>query len=287
MERWSELRTAYKVARLGTVSAAAEALGFHRATVNRHIDLLEQDLGAKIFIRHARGYTLTDAGQDMLDVANRADELFTDLEGRSRGHAGQLSGELTVTALIGVVPLIMPAIKAFHLAHPKTPIEFVAGAKLARLEHGEAHVAFRAGAKSQEPDYVVLPFRSFRFGLYASQDYIARNGRPSGQQFSGHRFVGNVGERSPIPYSDWMEENVDRADLSFRTSDQQVIRGAVKMGFGLGFLAEQDAKGDPNLVEIIPPDDAWTASIWIVTHVDLHRTAKVQEFLRFVREAEK
>jgi DNA-binding transcriptional LysR family regulator len=287
MDRWSELRTAYSVAKLGTVSAAAEALGFHRATVNRHIDLLEQDLGAKIFIRHARGYTLTDAGHDMLNVASRADELFTDLEGRSRGHAGQLSGELTVTALIGVVPLIMPAIKAFHLAHPNTPIEFIAGAKLARLEHGEAHVAFRAGAKSQEPDYVVLPFRRFRFGLYASQDYVARHGNPSGQQFSGHRFVGDVGEPSPIPYSEWMEENVNQEALSFRTTDQQVIRGAVKMGFGLGFLAEQDAREDPDLVEIIPPDDAWTASIWIVTHVDLHRTAKVQEFLRFVREVEK
>ena len=59
MDKWAELRTAYQVARLGTVSAAAEMLGFHRATVNRHIDVLEAALGARIFIRHARGYALT------------------------------------------------------------------------------------------------------------------------------------------------------------------------------------------------------------------------------------
>ena len=55
MDKWTELRTAYQVAKLGTVSAAAERLGFHRATVNRHIDILEAELGARIFIRHARG----------------------------------------------------------------------------------------------------------------------------------------------------------------------------------------------------------------------------------------
>jgi len=36
MDQWDELHTAYWVARLGTVSAAAERLGVHRATVVRH-----------------------------------------------------------------------------------------------------------------------------------------------------------------------------------------------------------------------------------------------------------
>ena len=33
MDNWDEVRTAYQVARLGTVSGAAEVLGVHRATV--------------------------------------------------------------------------------------------------------------------------------------------------------------------------------------------------------------------------------------------------------------
>ena len=82
MDKWAELRTAYQVAKLGTVSAAANALGFHRATVNRHIDVLEEEMGARIFIRHARGYTLTELGEDVLQVARKTEELIDDLAGR-------------------------------------------------------------------------------------------------------------------------------------------------------------------------------------------------------------
>ena len=85
MDKWAELRTAYQVAKLGTVSAAATALGFHRATVNRHIDVLEEEMGARIFIRHARGYTLTELGEDVLRVAQKTEELIEDLSGSSRG----------------------------------------------------------------------------------------------------------------------------------------------------------------------------------------------------------
>jgi len=84
MQFWTELRTALMLARLGTVSAAAEALGVHRATVNRHIDTLETEFQAPLFQRHARGYTLTEMGQEMLEVVGRADEMFSDLLGRSR-----------------------------------------------------------------------------------------------------------------------------------------------------------------------------------------------------------
>ena len=52
MENWDELRTAYEVARHGTVSGAAAALGVHHATVIRHVDALEARLGVKLFQRH-------------------------------------------------------------------------------------------------------------------------------------------------------------------------------------------------------------------------------------------
>lgn len=44
MKNWDELRTAYEVAKHGTVTAAAESLGMQRATVIRHIDNLEREL---------------------------------------------------------------------------------------------------------------------------------------------------------------------------------------------------------------------------------------------------
>ena len=218
----------------------------------------------------------------MLDVVSRADEMFTDLAGRSRGRSGKLSGTLVVTALSGVVPLVMPALRDFHLAHPQIGLEFAASSDLARLEHGEAHVAFRAGPKPDTPDYVVKPFRRVCFGLFASRDYIGRCGHPEPGALSGHEFVGSTRGASRLPYAQWMNANLGPESLSLKTEDRHVTIAAVKDGIGLGFLADHDASGDPDLVEILPPSLDWSVPIWVVTHVDLHRTEKVQRFLKHV-----
>lgn len=283
MEHWNELRTALTLARLGTVSAAAEALGVHRATVNRHIDVLEQDFGAPLFQRHARGYTLTETGQQMLDVVARADEMFTDLAGKSRGRAGKLSGKLIVTTLSGFASLIMPAIRSFHQSHPEIELEFVAGAQLSRLEHGDAHVAFRAGPKPETPDYVVQIYGMIRFGLYVSQDYVNRKGMPRPSRLGDHLFVGTIEDTSPLPYARWMSQNVAPQQLALTSRSQNVQSAAILEGLGLGFLPEFEAVGDNRLLSVAPPSEDWSAPLWTVTHVDLHRTEKVQSFLTHVR----
>ena len=99
MNEWSEVKTAYEVARLGTVSAAADELGVHRATVLRHIDALEGRLGVKLFIRNARGYLLTDSGKDLLRVAQVTDEQFSHFVQRIKGHSNELSGDFIITSL--------------------------------------------------------------------------------------------------------------------------------------------------------------------------------------------
>lgn len=283
MDHWLELRTAYRLAKLGTVSAAADDLGVHRATVNRHVDTIETAFGAKFFQRHARGYTLTEAGRDLLDVTRRADELFLDLAGRSQGLAGQLSGSLLITSLAGLVPMIMPALQNFRVAHPETHLVFSADEALARLEYGEAHVAVRAGPRPQEPDYVVLPFRKLRFGLVAAQSYVDRFGTPDPSALDTHSFVGVCDGSSRLPYARWMEKHVAQDQIAFEASDQNVINAAVLAGLGLGFMAEHDAQDRSDLVDVVSPKDAWSADLWIVTHVDLHRTQKVQEFLKHLK----
>ncbi|MBX2883059.1 MAG: LysR family transcriptional regulator [Granulosicoccus sp.] len=283
MEHWAELRSALTVARLGTVMAAADALGVHRATIHRHIDTLEAYLEVPLFQRHARGYTPTDTGRDMMDAAGRADEIFTDFLGRATGLSERLSGSLKVTSLSGVAPLIIPVIDEFHRKHPNLNIEFIADEQLARLEHGEAHVAIRAGAKPTTPDYIVLPFRTLRFGLYASEAYIDKYGQIKGNEFHDHKFVGPWQRKSPLPYAEWMNSHIPPESFVLRTSSQQVINTAVQQGLAMGFVADFETHY-PKLRQIIAPDDQWSITLWLVTHADLRRTLKVQEFLRFARQ---
>ena len=48
--------------------------------------------------------------------------------------------------------------------------------------------------------------------------------------------------------------------------------------------ASGDAKLFDDLVQITEPRREWTAPMWLVTHVDLHRTTKVQAFLKHLKE---
>ncbi|MEL6126732.1 MAG: LysR family transcriptional regulator, partial [Pseudomonadota bacterium] len=92
---------------LGTVSAAAASLGYHRATVNRHIDALEAEIGARIFLRHAQGYTLTEVGHQVLRVAQKTKELTDDLSGRLKGASERLEGELRLSVLAPFVSMFL------------------------------------------------------------------------------------------------------------------------------------------------------------------------------------
>ncbi|MGB1255362.1 MAG: LysR family transcriptional regulator [Thiolinea sp.] len=287
MDKWTEIKTAYQVARLGTVSAAADALGVHRATVLRHIDALEAEFGEKLFQRHARGYEPTEAGFDLMRVAQTTDEQFSQLFLRTRGRAAELSGDFIVTSLEIASPLLMPALSEFQLRHPKVTVRYLISSKLFRLEYGEAHIALRTGAKPEQPDNIVRLFSSYQLGLYAHQGYIARQGKPvSVADFADHTFIGFDNLNSPAPFEHWMHQHVPVDNIVFRSNSQPVMQRALLGGIGIGFMSTQDAEQHPELVKVDIPEAGWEVNHWLVTHSSLHRTAKVQAFLEILRESE-
>jgi DNA-binding transcriptional LysR family regulator len=284
VDTWDEIRTAYQVARLGTVSGAAEVLGVHHATVIRHIDALEKRLGSKLFQRHARGYTATEAGQELLRVAQTTEDQFSQLVSRIKGHGETVSGELVITAIGGISALLTPVFAAFQEAHPAVIIRYASDMRIFRLDYGEAHIAIRAGGTPQEPDNVVQPLVRMRMGLYASAAYVQRHGRPDGiQDFPNHRFVGSDSRENRAPFFRWLTENVPADRITYRNSDPTANIDAIKGGLGIGFLGSRAAREDPSLIEIMPPRAEWDSPLWIVTHVDLHRSLKVQSFLAILK----
>lgn len=285
MDNWDEVRTAYQVARMGTVSGAAEVLGVHHATVIRHIDSIESRLGVKLFQRHSRGYTPTEAGADLLRVAATTDDQFNQLVGRLKGQGDDVTGELVVTSLASLAPLVVPVLKEFQDLHPGLILRYLTGDRLFRLEYGEAHVAIRAGAAPDQPDNVVQPFRPQKIGLYASAGYIEKHGLPKGlEDFKNHRFVGNDDEKSRAPFSRWLRVHAPEEALTFLCSSGFTMREAVLAGAGIGFMAKWEAARHPDLQEVVDPLPEWEGNLWLVTHVDLHRTTKVQSFLTFLKE---
>ena len=286
MENWDEVRTAYQVARMGTVSGAADILGVHHATVIRHIDALEKRLGAKLFQRHARGYTPTEAGRDLLSVAQTTEEQFGQLISRIKGQGEVVAGELVVTAITGVSDLLMPVFGAFQVSHPNVSIRFLTDLRLFRLDYGEAHVAIRAGSAPLEPDNVAQKLTTMRNGLYASRAYVARYGMPSGEaDLHNHRFVSTDNPDSRAPFQRWLKDAVPASAIMFRATEPAATEAAITNGLAIGFLAVWSASQNPDLIEVISSKPEWSSPLWIVTHVDLHRTLKVQSFLAHLKQA--
>lgn len=288
VDNWDEIRTAFQVAKMGTVSGAAQILGVHHATVIRHIDALEAKLGVKLFQRHARGYTPTEAGADLLKVAQATDDQFAQLASRVRGRGEAVSGELVITTLSGTSDMMADVIASFQAEHPDVTVRYLSGERLFRLEYGEAHIAIRAGKPPQEPDNVVQPFHTHPIALYASRRYIARFGQPAPDRvWQETRFVAHDDPNSRAPFMVWLRANVAPEQLVFLTSEIDAMTQAVLAGAGAGFLPVWFARDRDDLVELAPPRPEWVSQMWLVTHVDLHRTAKVQAFLDHLKTAAK
>ncbi|MEM9068936.1 MAG: LysR family transcriptional regulator [Myxococcota bacterium] len=281
-DHWTEVRTAAAVARLGTVSAAAKQLNVHRATVNRHIDVLEELLRAKLFIRGQRGYVTTELGEELLRVADATDNRLSTLHRIAGAQTDQIEGNFIVATVSGVVPYLARTLRTFSQQNPHVSIQLITQEDYSNLERGEAHIAFRVGAKPTDPDCVVAPFMRIEMGLYASKEYIEHKGRPhSIADLTNHDFVCAT-THVTTGFMTWLLNNVQNVRFRVKCNQIESMGRSIIGGLGLGFIPRALAQPHAELVEVLEPLPAWELHTWRVTHVDLHRTRRVQAFIQLL-----
>lgn len=283
IESWDEIRTAWHVVQAGTVSGAAEALGVHHATVIRHIDALEQRLGIRLFQRHARGYTPTEAGRALAQVGRVTDEQFAQLGTRLTGAGNGIEGDVIITTLPGLVTFLRPALARLAAAHPALVIRLQTEQRVVRLEYGEAHMAVRAGQRPSEPDNIAQSLGHVAARLYSSAGYLAARGRPqTDADLAAHRFVTGEAPDARAPFAQWLARLQPSPTVAFRSNEEAARRAAIADGLGLGFLYGEGPGSE--LIEVMAPRPEWTFGVWLVTHVDLHRTPKVQAVATIIKD---
>ena len=285
LNHWTDIHVAYQVARLGTLSAAADYLDVHHSTVLRRIDALEKSLKARLFHRAARGYIPTDAGQLLFKVASQTQSDFERLLGQLQGIDEQITGTLIVTSVESFRSKLIPLLVEFQRQHPDLHVDYVEDTRLYRLEHGEAHVSIRPGAEPKDPDYVVQPLADLPSTLYASKAYIRQQGRLSSlEAVQGHRFVGALRSLTNVPMMAWLKQQVPEEQVVFRAVDFNGLKLAIESGAGIGPLNCWLAEQNQQLVALVPPPAQWNTRLWLVTHRDVHRTSKVQVFNQFIKD---
>lgn len=118
------LRAFLETADAGSLSRAASQLGLSQPSLTAQIQRLEKHLSARLFVRHGRGVTLTDAGRTLYPRARRLlDELrATEFAVRREGAEGV--GTLRVGAIPTVAPYVLPAaLRRLRMRHSALRVE--------------------------------------------------------------------------------------------------------------------------------------------------------------------
>lgn len=132
-------------AETGSVTAAAARVFLSQSAVSTALAELEENLGVQLFVRHARGLTLTTVGHSILRTARQLLEQADDLERSAEEHNESLSGTLTVGCYTTLAPhLLPPVLDAYLTANPRVDLTFVVGSHAqlrSRLLDGTCDVA--------------------------------------------------------------------------------------------------------------------------------------------------
>jgi len=135
---------------------------------------------------------------------------------------------------------------------------------------------------------VVQPLTRIQSALYAARSYADRFGCPTSEaEFADHRFVCSDSETTRAPFHRWLRATVQPDQIVYTATEPAALEQAVLSGAGIGFMSVFRAAGNPDLIQVLAPRSDWESPLRIVTHVDLHRTRKVQAFLAHLKEAAK
>src|SRR5947209_7909998 len=139
------LRVLVEVAREGSFSAAAEALGYTQPAVSRQIATLEAEVGAQLVRRVPQGAVLTDAGRLLVNRGEAILSTLASAEQELRQLAGLEGGRLRLASFASAAASVMPiAIACFRERYPAVELEILMAdpvESLPRLRSGELDLA--------------------------------------------------------------------------------------------------------------------------------------------------
>jgi len=169
------LRAFCQTARLGSVSAAADALYLSQPSISQQIKAMEEELGQQLFERQGPKMRLTPAGKTLLELARPLVERLDALPDEFRRDFGRLdSGEVRIAAGESTILHLLPSlVQRFRQRHPGIFVHLnnVTGADgLGMLRSDQ--VDFAVGSMIDVPDDISYrPIYSFRPVLIASRDH--------------------------------------------------------------------------------------------------------------------
>lgn len=276
--QWDDLRLVLAVARTGSFAGAAAQLGVSAPTVFRHAKGMEERLGTLVFRRDNTGVSLTSAGREAAELAERIEEEIGALEARVGNEDTEAAGSVrlaTVDTLIAGP--FMPVIARFRQKHPAIRLDLRSGIGMADLRQREVDAALRAGG---EPPESLIGRKLCRIAVAV---YGATTMTSAGLDASDrHPWVVPDEELGHLASVRWLKERGHWSRASLFANSLHTLALAVANGLGLGVLPCYLADGDPRLVRLGTPIDELSSDLWFLTHRELRHTARMRALSDFL-----
>ncbi|HEX6013623.1 MAG TPA: LysR family transcriptional regulator [Geminicoccaceae bacterium] len=280
---WDDLRYVLAVAEAGSLAAAARTLGVNHTTVLRRVGGFEAGLGLRLFERLPTGYALTAGGEELVAAARSIDGTVTALERKLAGQDLRLVGTLRLTTTDTLMASVLPPVlAAFRAEHPGIGLEISVSNLMANLTKRDADVAIRP-AKEPPETLVGRRVAGVEFAVYGAQGYLA--GRDEVGDLAGQIWVGPDDSLAGTSVARWMRSALPSACVAVRADSFVAMRQAAAAGLGLVALPCYLGDTSDGLRRIWPPVPELATELWVLTHEDLRRTARVRVFTEFAADA--
>lgn len=276
---WDDLRIVLAIGEAGSLSGAGRALGLSHATVFRRLAALEERLAVRLFERSRGGYVPTAAGEELLAAAGRVGDTVAAAERRVYGRDLRPSGSLRVTTTDTLLHgLLLPLCPEFRKTYPEIELELVASNQRFDLTRREADIALRPAA--QPPDRLVgRKVGAIACGVYGPLQAVA--GLLSSERWQESDWIAPDADFYFPALDTWMERSGVGRRVVLRLDSLLGVREAVATGLGLAVLPCYLGDADPRLRKLEGPLAGLETDLWLLTHPDLRRVARIRAFMDF------
>ena len=161
----SAIRVFEAAARLLSFTRAAAELGMTQAAVSYQIKLLEERLGAPLFLRQPRALALSEAGQWLAPRTTEAFDLLR--EAYARFGEREQATLIVNTMHTFAAQWLAPRLGVYQLTHPKTAVQLETTTRVVDFAREEVDVVIRSG-KGKWPGLLTYKLIDVRYTLMVS-----------------------------------------------------------------------------------------------------------------------
>ena len=275
-----QLRVFYRVSKLGSISAAADELGFTPASVTRQLHEFEQRAGVSLLHTSRTGVSLTDAGQLAFrhaeQIFNQADELRSILQNLPTANTGKLTVGGSLTAGEFFLPDVA---RRFREQYPEVVLSVVvenSSAVLKRVRQAEFDLGF-IGTDVISDELTAIPCWEDELVVIAPPNSSLRLQGP--EVIRSQVFVMREEGSATRQH---IEQYLRRHGLTARTAmtagSPEAVKRYVAAGVGWGFASRHSiaTEIESNRLIVVPIDGWMCRRVFYAIHRCSHRLTASQ-----------